>query len=70
MFSKKTTKFEVNLPYFLTPAIPLLLMSMSKQCGIFFFQILRPSWKTSTLVKKHHSKKMKEIFNKMWQTQK
>ena len=36
MFSKKATKFKVNLPYFLTPAIPLLLMSMSKQCGICF----------------------------------
>ena len=36
MFSKKATKFKVNLPYFLTPAIPLLLMSISKECGICF----------------------------------
>ena len=50
MFSKNVTKFKVNLSFFLTAAIPLLLMSMSKQCVGFFFQILRPSWKTSTLV--------------------
>ena len=67
MFSKKATKFEVNLPYFLMPAI--LLMSMSKQCWIFFSNF-EAFLENINFSEKTSFKKMKEIFNKMWETQK
>ena len=70
MFSKNVTKFKVNLPYFFDVCNTTSTDVNVKTMYGIFFQILRPSWKTSTLVKKTSLKVMKEIFNKMWKTQK
>ena len=57
MFSKNVTKFKVNLPYSFDACNTTTTdVNVKTICG-FFFQILRPSWKTSTLVKKNFIEK-------------
>ena len=69
MFSKNVTKFKVNLPYSFD-ACNTTTTDVNVKTMWDFFSNFEAFLENINFSEKTSFKKMKEIFNKMWETQK